>query len=241
VPKTALLFGLSEGGISQALADQLLDKNHRIYAVSRNACSYKNDHPNLNCLDMDFSNRGWVTPTVGWIRKNVSSIDMFVHMSATSTDANSDCPLELTDDWRNDFEVNVFPVVELLSACNDLFRPGSRIVVCSSNGATRGTKRRRFTYAAAKSALNGLVKGSAVQLARKGITINAVSPSQTLTKRVMQKNRLSTDEEAVNKLPLSRYAKSEEVSKLIYYLLTDSPEYLTGQIIDIDGGTALNY
>lgn len=106
-------------------------------------------------------------------------------------------------------------------------------LLCSAVGAS--------LYSASKAALNGFVKGAALDLAAKGIRLNCVNPGMIET-NIFHEGQISVEqlEEDKKKYPLKRYGKPEEVAYAIIYLLSDASKWMTGSNIVIDGGYTLN-
>jgi 3-oxoacyl-[acyl-carrier protein] reductase len=93
-----------------------------------------------------------------------------------------------------------------------------------------------ITYAAAKGALNNMVRGWAKELAPRGITVNAIAPGVIWT-RIHQEN---TDPEEYKKLiqriPLGRHGLPDDCVGAVLLLAAPEGSYITGQIIEINGG-----
>ncbi len=107
-----------------------------------------------------------------------------------------------------------------------------RIVNVSSLAAVAGN-RGQVNYAAAKSGLHGATKSLALELASRGITVNAVAPGIIASPMIEQ----SFPKEAIDRLvPMKRAGRPEEVADLIDFLASDRAGYISGQIISINGG-----
>ncbi len=95
-------------------------------------------------------------------------------------------------------------------------------------------------YAATKGAINGLVKGMALELAAQNIRVNTVIPgmidTNILREDILTQEQLETD---VKRYPLGRYGKPEEVAYATIYLLSDASAWVTGSNLLIDGGITL--
>jgi NAD(P)-dependent dehydrogenase (short-subunit alcohol dehydrogenase family) len=93
--------------------------------------------------------------------------------------------------------------------------------------------------AAAKGALEALTKTLSFQLAKYQVTVNTVSPGYT--KKDGNHSALSDKEwnEIISKIPLDRLAKPQDSANLIAFLLSEEASYITGQIINVDGGLSL--
>lgn len=95
-------------------------------------------------------------------------------------------------------------------------------------------------YSASKGAVNGLVKGMAIELAAKSIRVNCVNPGMVET-NILEKGIIS-DEQLHNDMqlyPLKRHGKPEEVAYAVIYLLSDASSWVTGTNLLIDGGYTL--
>ncbi len=107
-----------------------------------------------------------------------------------------------------------------------------RIVNVSSVAAIAGN-RGQVNYAAAKGALHGATKSLSLELASRGITVNAVAPG--IIDAGMAEATFDAD--AIAKIvPMKRAGKAEEVAALIAFLCSDDAAYISGQIISINGG-----
>lgn len=93
--------------------------------------------------------------------------------------------------------------------------------------------------AAAKGALEALTKTLSFQLAKYQVTVNSVSPGYT--KKDGNHSALSDKEwnEIISKIPLERLAKPQDSANLIAFLLSEEASYITGQIINVDGGLSI--
>jgi 3-oxoacyl-[acyl-carrier protein] reductase len=109
-----------------------------------------------------------------------------------------------------------------------------RIVAVSSVSGLVGN-RGQVNYSAAKAGLVGAVKALAVELAKRGITVNAVAPG------VIETDMAGTIlEEAVAEvkkaIPMRRFGRPEEVASLVAYLMGEDAAYITRQVISVNGG-----
>ncbi|HEY0747943.1 MAG TPA: 3-oxoacyl-ACP reductase FabG [Steroidobacteraceae bacterium] len=107
-----------------------------------------------------------------------------------------------------------------------------RIVSISSVTALLGN-RGQVNYAAAKGALNAATKALSLEVASRGITVNAVAPGIIST----DMTKLAFDETAIgNIVPMKRAGTPEEVASLVAFLASRQAAYITGQVISINGG-----
>jgi len=109
-----------------------------------------------------------------------------------------------------------------------------RIVNLSSVTGPLVANPEESAYCAAKAGVLGMTRGLALDLARHGITVNAVGPGWVDTGSTAEGERAG----ALN-TPLGRAARPEEVGKLIAFLASDDASYITGQLVVIDGGNTV--
>jgi NAD(P)-dependent dehydrogenase (short-subunit alcohol dehydrogenase family) len=114
------------------------------------------------------------------------------------------------------------------------------IVFISSISGTRVSSPGGSIYSASKGAVNGLIKGMALDLAPRGIRVNAVAPGMIETD-IYTGSSISQDQlkEDMKRYPLKRYGKPEEVAYSVIYLLSDASAWVTGSNLVIDGGFTL--
>ncbi|MBV8679637.1 MAG: 3-oxoacyl-ACP reductase FabG [Aquitalea sp.] len=107
-----------------------------------------------------------------------------------------------------------------------------RIINITSVAALAGN-RGQTNYAAAKSALHGATKSLSLELASRGITVNAVAPG--IIESAMSKDVFDKDMVA-QMVPMKRTGKPEEVASLVAFLASEQAAYISGQVISINGG-----
>jgi 3-oxoacyl-[acyl-carrier protein] reductase len=110
-------------------------------------------------------------------------------------------------------------------------RPGGRVILLTS-GQGRGPMARELPYVASKAAVSGLVPSLADHLAPRGITVNAVNPGPTDTGWATPE----IVEQAAAAMPRGRWGTPDDAARLIAWLASDESDWVTGQVIDSDGG-----
>jgi 3-oxoacyl-[acyl-carrier protein] reductase len=112
-------------------------------------------------------------------------------------------------------------------------RRWGRVVTLSSVAALLGN-RGQTNYAAAKAGVIGATRSLARELARKGVTVNAVAPGFIETEMLPS----TPLEELLAHVPMRRLGQPEEVANLVGWLCSDEASYVTGQVIAVDGGVS---
>lgn len=145
-------------------------------------------------------------------------------------------------DIENIFSVNCFAPMLLMKNLvkrKKLSKHSSIVFTASISGHTNVAPA-NGVYGASKSALSAYMKYAALELAFKGIRCNAVHPGRVETPLI---HNSVTDEDSIRmdieKYPLKRYAKPEEIAWSIIYLLSDAASWVTGCDLLIDGGRSL--
>lgn len=134
-------------------------------------------------------------------------------------------------------------LLSLLLKSRKLKKGASIVFVSSISGAFVGSVG-DTSYCASKGAVNGFVKGAALELAPQGIRLNCVCPGLVPTSILDMANEIAGEEHHANimleKYPMKRLGKPEDIANGAIYLLSDASSWVTGQALVIDGGYTLN-
>jgi acetoacetyl-CoA reductase len=114
-------------------------------------------------------------------------------------------------------------------------RTWGRIINVSSVNGQKGAFG-QTNYSAAKAGIHGFTKALALEVARKGVTINTISPGYIGTKMVTAIPKEILDSKILPQIPTGRLGKPDEVAGLIIYLCSDEAAFVTGANISINGG-----
>src|SRR5262249_7037504 len=120
--------------------------------------------------------------------------------------------------------------------CDGMVERGwGRIVNISSVNGQKGAFG-QANYAAAKAGMHGFTKALALEVAKKGVTVNTISPGYIATKMVLAVPKEILDTKIIPQIPVGRLGKPEEIAALVAYLCSDEAAFVTGANIAINGG-----
>ncbi|PZP56129.1 MAG: beta-ketoacyl-ACP reductase, partial [Azospira oryzae] len=114
-------------------------------------------------------------------------------------------------------------------------RGWGRIINISSVNGQKGAFG-QTNYSAAKAGMHGFTKALALEVAKKGVTVNTISPGYIGTKMVLAIPRDVLESKILPQIPVGRLGKPEEVAELVAYLASDQAAYVTGANFAINGG-----
>jgi 3-oxoacyl-[acyl-carrier protein] reductase len=140
------------------------------------------------------------------------------------------------EDVRAVLETNVtgaFNMIRAVAPCMISARRGKIINVSSVAGEKGG--RGQTNYAASKGALNAFTRALAVELAPRGITVNAVAPG-VIDTELSRAVREQAGDQVLSRILLRRFGRPEEVAYAVWFLASQYAQYITGQILHVDGG-----
>jgi 3-oxoacyl-[acyl-carrier protein] reductase len=143
------------------------------------------------------------------------------------------------DDWNRIIDIDLTGVMRTVRAVSPSLPVGGAFVVVSSiAGAAVGWKG-HTPYSAAKAGLIGFIKSAALELAPRGIRINAVLPGVIESPQSLDPVNSGGPDGLVRSaptIPLGRVGQPSDVAEVIAFLLSDAARYVTGQKLAIDGG-----
>jgi len=139
-------------------------------------------------------------------------------------------------DWQRVIDIDLSGTFYACQAAYPHLAPGSAIVNLASVLAVRGLPG-RVAYTAAKFGVVGITRVLAVEWAHRPIRVNAVGPSWTETPLIRDQLAAGTlDLEVLDRVPMRRLARVEDVVGAIAFLLGDKASFITGQTLYVDGG-----
>ena len=172
---------------------------------------------------------------VAAITAEVGPIDVLVNNAGITRDMTFKKMDKLN--WDAVIGTNLDSVFNMTKpVCDGMVERGwGRIINISSVNGQKGAFG-QTNYSAAKAGMHGFTKALALEVARKGVTVNTISPGYIGTKMVMAIPQEVLDSKIIPQIPMARLGKPEEVAGLVAYLSSDEAAFLTGANIAINGG-----
>ncbi len=239
--KVALVTGAGKG-IGRAVAIALAENGYRIalhYRSSEDAAldtqkACESFGSEVLLLKADLSDYNACEAMVLKLKDHWGQVDVLVNNAGITKD---NLMLRMQPkDFDTVVQTNLGSAFYLTKLCSSLMvkKRYGRIINISSVSGIRGNVG-QANYAAAKAGLIGLTKTVAKELAGRNITANAIAPG-FITTDMTAALRADIQEKIKAQIPLGRFGSPEDIAKTVVFLCSDGGDYITGQVISVDGG-----
>jgi len=239
--KVALVTGAKDG-IGKAVALAFANEGADVALASRSITREDDVVREIEALGrktsivkVDVANKASVTAMVQTIKEELGQIDILVNNAGLSKPAMM---LKMTEEqWDDIINIHLKGTFLCMQAvAGDMKTRGyGRIINVTSSAGLQGTIG-QVNYAAAKGGINALTKSAARELAKYGVTVNAISPFAVtkMTEKISTDPTLSA--KYLDKIPMGRFGQPEEMAGGFVFLASQDASYITGQILCIEGG-----
>jgi NAD(P)-dependent dehydrogenase (short-subunit alcohol dehydrogenase family) len=232
--RTALITG-GASGIGAAAASLLLERGAQV-AVFDLAASGVAD--SVLGIAGDVTDSGVVDAAVARVEQELGPLDVLVCCAGTAGDSLHTVDVS-DEEWRRVVAINLDGLFYFNRAAVRVMAPRGygRIVNVASIAGKEGNPM-AAAYSAGKSAVIGLTKSIGKDLATTGVLVNCIAPAVIATPILEQMSQEHIDY-MVEKIPMSRMGRPEEVAELIAFLAGERMSFSTGATFDISGGRAV--
>src|ERR1700756_1722850 len=238
--KVALVTGAARG-IRLATAKRFLAEGWRVALLDiedellQGAVAELAKPDETLALRCDVSDADGVAAAIETVGRRFGRLDALVNNAGIAVFAPI---METSDaDWRRIMEVNLTGPFLCTKAAAPLMREhgGGAVVNITSISAVRASTL-RSAYGTSKAGLAHLTKQLAVELASLGIRVNGVAPGPVETAMAKAVHTPEIRADYHDAIPLNRYGREEELAEAVFFLCSDRANYITGQILAVDGG-----
>lgn len=235
--RVALVTGGTRG-IGAAISKALKEKGYKVaasYAGNDEAAQKFKAETGIPVFKWDVSSFEACGAGIKQVEAEVGPIDVLVNNAGITRDMTFK-KMGKTD-WDAVMHTNLDSVFNMTKpVCDGMVERGwGRIINVSSVNGQKGAFG-QTNYSAAKAGMHGFTKALSLEVAKKGVTVNTISPGYIGTKMVMAIPKEVLDSKIIPQIPIGRLGKPEEVAGLVAYLCSDEAAFVTGANIAINGG-----
>ena len=229
-------------GIGKAIVNSFLAQDAIVYffyhqnkvAADELVQTAESNGKRAYAMQVDIRDKAVVDQAINQIYEQTQRLDVLVNNSGIVRDHLLMALSE--EDIKAVIDTNILGVFNVSQAVVPFMvsQRAGKIINISSVSAEKGG-RGQANYAASKGAINAFTKALAVELAARKITVNAVAPGVIETD-ISKEVRDLAGEEILSKILLKRYGQPEEVAHTVLFLASKYADYITGEIIHVNGG-----
>ena len=231
--KVCVITGAAQG-IGRQIAEQFAADGAIVYACDRQEFTATHDH--IHPVAMDITDATSVKTNLMQIFKTEGRIDCLVNNAGIVY--NRKIGMIMREETERMFLVNVIAVLELIQLCSRLMarNGGGSIINIASVTAVLGSPG-QVAYSATKGAIISMTKSAAKELASQGVRVNAVAPGIVQTERFAELYESDGNkiDERIQRIALGRLGTPEDIAHACAFLASDRANYISGQILGVDG------
>jgi acetoacetyl-CoA reductase len=240
--RTAIVTG-GMGGLGESISIKLADAGYKVVVTySPSNTKYRSWLEEMKskghafaAYPVDVVNYDDCAAKVAQMQREAGPIDILVNNAGITRDMTFKKMTKA--DWDAVMRTNLDSCFNMTKQVMDgmLERSWGRVINVASVNGQKGAFG-QTNYSAAKAGIHGFTKALALECARKGVTVNTISPGYIGTKMVTAIPKEILDSKILPQIPIGRLGKPEEVAGLIIYLCSEEAAFVTGANISINGG-----
>lgn len=199
-------------------------------------------------IAVDLSRREAIQPFIDRVFSQFPTVDILVNNAGVGSSQNPKSVINFDDEfWDLSLFVNLtIPYLLMKAFLPKMIAQGwGRIINISSSGGKKGFEY-ASAYCASKHGIIGLTRSAALELAKMGVTVNAICPGPIRTAMLLKRlefeakeKGISLEEAEKSRNPMQRLIEPEEVAALAVYLASEEAKGMTGQAMNICGGSIM--
>jgi len=231
------------GGLGETISTKMVDAGYKV-VVTYSPSNTKSDEwvagmkangYEILAVPCDVSDFDSCTKAIAEVHKKAGAVDVLVNNAGITRDMTFKKMDKVN--WDAVMRTNLDSLFNMTKQVADgmVERGWGRIINVSSVNGSKGAFG-QTNYSAAKAGVHGFTKALALEVAKRGVTVNTISPGYIGTKMVTAIPKEVLDTKILPHIPVGRLGKPEEVAGLIIYLASEEAAFLTGANIAINGG-----
>ena len=231
------------GGLGETISTKMADAGYKVvvtYSPSNTkstewVAGMKANGYDIVAVPCDVSDFDSSTKAVAEVLSKVGAVDILVNNAGITRDTTFKKMDKVN--WDAVMRTNLDSLFNMTKQVTDgmVERGWGRIINVSSVNGSKGAFG-QTNYSAAKAGVHGFTKALALEVAKRGVTVNTISPGYIGTKMVTAIPKEVLDTKILPHIPVGRLGKPEEVAGLIIYLASEEAAFVTGANIAINGG-----
>ena len=231
------------GGLGESISTKMADAGYKVvvtYSPGNTkhgewVAQMKQQGHDILAVPCDVSDYDSCARAIAEVQSKMGAVDVLVNNAGITRDMTfkkMDKP-----NWEAVMRTNLDSLFNMSKQVVDgmVERNWGRVINVSSVNGSKGAFG-QTNYSAAKAGVHGFTKALALEVARKGVTVNTISPGYIGTKMVTAIPEEILNSKILPQIPVGRLGKPEEVAGLIIYLASDEAAFVTGANIAINGG-----
>jgi 3-oxoacyl-[acyl-carrier protein] reductase len=242
INRTAIVTGAGQG-IGKGIAEAMAKAGYRVVVSDINEAEAKQVAEELKiagasamAVKCDVSNQAQVKQMFESAVKEFGGVEVLVNNAGIYPYMPFEQMSE--EDWDKVMNINLKSVFLCSQAGAKIMPEGGRIINISSIASMVGFNN-LVHYCASKGGINAMVRALALELAPKKITVNAVAPGIIMTPSVSQGMSEEVLKQTLMMIPAGRMGLPADIANAVVFLASEKSDYITGQVIVVDGGWTL--